>query len=99
MYTRPASGKRKLDRARRPGLEEDDAMIIRRLAPCTALVLAAVPLRASAQLLDILTGPKALIEAAVEDRSLGDIAKDKEISVKVAGVMADIGTLQASHAI
>ena len=51
---------------------------------------------ARAQLLDILTAPKTLIDRAIEARSAADIAKDNEIVLKVNGVMADIGTAKAS---
>ena len=60
----------------------------------TALAFAALP--AQAQLLDILTAPKTLVDRAIEARSAGDIAKDNEIVLKVNGVMADIGTAKAS---
>jgi hyperosmotically inducible protein len=58
------------------------------------LALTAVP--ASAQLLDVLTAPKTLIDRAIEARSAGDIAKDNEIVLRVNGVMADLGTVKAS---
>lgn len=70
---------------------------MRRLAPiavAAAAILAAAP--AAAQLLDIITAPKTLIDRAIEARSAGDIAKDNEIVVKVNGVMADLGTIKAS---
>lgn len=57
-------------------------------------LMAAPPVRA--QLLDILTAPKTLVDRAIEARSAGDIAKDNEIVLKVNGVMADIGTAKAS---
>ncbi len=60
----------------------------------TALAFAAWP--AQAQLLDILTAPKTLVDRAIEARSAADIAKDNEIVLKVNGVMADIGTAKAS---
>lgn len=56
----------------------------------------AVPSPARAQLLDILTAPKTLVDRAIEARSAADIAKDNEIVLKVNGVMADIGTAKAS---
>ena len=59
-----------------------------------ALSFAALPARA--QLLDILTAPKTLVDRAIEARSAADIAKDNEIVLKVNGVMADIGTAKAS---
>lgn len=51
---------------------------------------------AAAQLLDVLTAPKTLIDRAIEARSAGDIAKDNEIVLKVNGVMADLRTAKAS---
>jgi len=59
-----------------------------------AATMAAPPSRA--QLLDILTAPKTLVDRAIEARSSADIAKDNEIVLKVNGVMADIGTAKAS---
>lgn len=59
-----------------------------------ALLVAALPARA--QLMDILTAPKTLIERAVEARSVSDIAKDNEIVVKVNAIMAKVGSVKAS---
>lgn len=59
-----------------------------------AILLTALP--AQAQLLDILTAPKTLVDRAIEARSASDIAKDNEIVLKVNGVMADVGTVKAS---
>jgi hyperosmotically inducible protein len=67
---------------------------MRRLFLASALALAAMP--ASAQLFDVLTAPKTLIDRAIEARSAGDIAKDNEIVLKVNGIMADLGTIKAS---
>lgn len=67
---------------------------MRRLIFALAVSLAATP--ASAQLLDVLTAPKTLIDRAIEARSTSDIAKDNEIVVKVNGIMADMGTIKAS---
>lgn len=67
---------------------------MRFLVPALAAILAAAP--ASAQLLDVLTAPKTLIDRAIEARSASDIAKDNEIVVKVNGIMADLGTVKAS---
>jgi osmotically-inducible protein OsmY len=57
-------------------------------------VLAATP--ASAQLSDILLGPKKLIDRAIEARSSSDIARDNAIVIDVNKVMADLGTIKAS---
>jgi hyperosmotically inducible protein len=59
-----------------------------------AAILAARP--ASAQLMDIITAPKTLIDRAIEARSTSDIAKDNEIVLKVNKVMAGLGTIKAS---
>jgi osmotically-inducible protein OsmY len=67
---------------------------MRLIVPALAAILAAAP--ASAQLLDVLTAPKTLIDRAIEARSTSDIAKDNEIVVKVNGIMADLGTVKAS---
>jgi len=40
--------------------------------------------------------PTTLIERAVEDRSSSDIVKDNRIVVEINGIMADVGTIQAS---
>jgi len=57
-------------------------------------MLAANP--AAAQLLDVLTAPKTLIDRAIEARSASDIATDNQIVVKVNRIMADLGTVKAS---
>lgn len=57
-------------------------------------MLAAAPVHA--QLLDVLTAPKTLIDRAIEARSAGDIAKDNEIVVKVNAIMGKMGTVKAS---
>lgn len=64
------------------------------LAAGPAAVL--LPGRAIAQLGDILTAPKTIIDRAIEARSSEDIARDNAIVVKVNGVMADLGTIKAS---
>jgi osmotically-inducible protein OsmY len=73
------------------------AMIRLIAAAFAALCLAAAP--ATAQLLEILTAPKTLIERAVEDRSLEDIGKDNAIVLEVNALMAEIRNIQASTAI
>ena len=57
-------------------------------------LFAATP--ASAQLSDILLGPKKLIDRAIEARSSSDIARDNAIVIDVNKVMADLGTIKAS---
>lgn len=64
------------------------------IAIAATFLLASPP--AAAQLLDVLTAPKTLIDRAIEARSAGDIAKDNEIVLKVNGVMADLRTVKAS---
>jgi len=64
-----------------------------------AAVLAAVSTAffpAWAQLGDILTAPKTLIDRAIEARSASDIKKDNEIVIKVNQAMADVGSVKAS---
>ena len=67
------------------------------LVPCIALVLGAAPV--SAQLSDLLLGPKTLIDRAIEARSSSDIARDNAIVIDVNRVMAELGTIKASTAI
>lgn len=59
-----------------------------------AVLLVAPP--ASAQIMDVLTAPKTLVDRAIEARSMADIAKDNEIVLKVNRVMAELGTIKAS---
>ena len=61
---------------------------------CTGLSLS-TPARAGF-LDDILTGPKTLIERAIEARSSSDILTDNEIVIKINAIMVDLGTIQAS---
>jgi osmotically-inducible protein OsmY len=56
----------------------------------------AVAAPASAQLSDILLGPKTLIDRAIEARSSSDIARDNAIVIDVNKVMAELGTIKAS---
>lgn len=67
------------------------------LAPFIALSFGAAP--ASAQLSDILLGPKTLIDRAIEARSSSDIARDNAIVIDVNRVMAELGTIKASTVI
>lgn len=64
------------------------------LATTLATVLTIQP--AAAQFMDILTAPKTLIERAAEARSVGDIARDNAIVVKVNTAMANQGTINAA---
>ncbi len=68
-----------------------------------ALVLSAVlglavtlPAPVSAQLLDMLTAPKTLVDRAIEARKAGDIVEDNRIVIDVNKVMANLGTIKAS---
>ena len=67
---------------------------MRRIALVLAAILSAGP--ASAQLMDILTAPKTLIDRAIEARSASDIAKDNVIVAKVNGYMGKEGTIKAA---
>jgi len=68
---------------------------MRKILIATVLtMLATAPVQA--QLLDVLTAPKTLIDRAIEARSAGDIAKDNEIVVKVNTIMGKLGTIKAS---
>lgn len=67
------------------------------------LVLSAVfglavtlPAPVSAQLLDMLTAPKTLVDRAIEARKAGDIVEDNRIVIDVNKVMANLGTIKAS---
>jgi osmotically-inducible protein OsmY len=64
------------------------------LAFAVSVTAAAVP--ASAQLSDILLGPKTLIDRAIEARSSSDLARDNAIVIDVNKVMAELGTIKAS---
>lgn len=56
--------------------------------------LASMP--AQAQLMDVLTAPKTLIDRAIEARAAKDIARDNEIVAKVNVIMGKLGTIKAS---
>lgn len=60
------------------------------------LSAAASAVPASAQLSDILLGPKTLIDRAIEARSSSDLARDNAIVIDVNKVMAELGTIKAS---
>jgi hyperosmotically inducible protein len=64
-----------------------------------ALAAAIASFPASAQVGDILTAPKTLIDRAIEARSAADIAKDNAIALKVNQAMADAGTIKTSTAV
>ena len=70
-----------------------------RLISIALLASFAVAAPASAQLSDILLGPKTLIDRAIEARSSSDIARDNAIVIDVNKVMAELGTIKASTAI
>lgn len=70
---------------------------MRRIAFVTVAILSAMIAEpARAQLMDVLTAPKTLIERVAEARSTSDIAKDNAIVVKVNGAMAKQSTIKAS---
>jgi osmotically-inducible protein OsmY len=60
------------------------------------LLLLAAALPASAQLLNVLTSPKTLVDRAIEARSAADIVRDNEIVAKVNAIMAKNETIKAS---
>ncbi|EME70868.1 hypothetical protein H261_06539 [Paramagnetospirillum caucaseum] len=68
--------------------------MLRRLALTVITLVLAVP--AQAQLMDVLTAPKTLIDRAIEARSASDIAKDNVIVAKVNGYMGKHATIKAS---
>ena len=51
---------------------------------------------ASAQLSDILLGPKTLFDRAIEARSSSNIARDNAIVIDANKIMAELGTIKAS---
>jgi len=63
-------------------------------AAFAAFMVAGGPARA--QVTDILTAPKTLIDRAIEARKAKDIVEDNRIVIDVNKVMADLGTLKAS---
>jgi len=67
---------------------------MRRLAFVLAVLAVAAP--AQAQLMDVLTAPKTLIDRAIEARSASDIAKDNVIVAKVNGYMGKHKTISTS---
>ncbi len=54
------------------------------------------PTVSHAQIADLLTAPKTLIDRAIEARSLADIKRDNDIVLKVNQAMADAGSVKAS---
>jgi len=68
---------------------------MRRIA-VAVLATFALAAPARAQLMDVLTAPKTLIDRAIEARSASDIAKDNLIVAKVNGYMGKNTTIQAS---
>jgi osmotically-inducible protein OsmY len=77
-------------------------VLIRRHARAVAgsIVVLALNVMAStiahAQLTDILTAPKTLIDRAIEARSVADIKRDNDIVLKVNQAMVDVGSVKAS---
>lgn len=69
---------------------------MRRLALVVVLAAAFAAPTAQAQLMDVLTAPKTLIDRAIEARSASDIAKDNVIVAKVNGYMGKHATIKAS---
>lgn len=66
-------------------------------ALCVAVVgIAGLSRPAGAQVMDVLTAPKTLVDRAIEARSSSDILKDNEIVAKVNAIMAKVGTIKAS---
>ena len=59
-------------------------------------VAVAVAPPATAQLMDILTAPKTLVDRAIEARKTADIVEDNRIVIDVNKVMANLGTIKAS---
>ncbi len=55
-----------------------------------------VPVPAPAQIMDLLTAPKTLVDRAIEARSSKDIIEDNRIVIDVNKVMAQLGTIKAS---
>ncbi len=75
--------------------------ILRRVAAPLAVALGlgtalTMPAPAMAQLMDILTAPKTLVDRAIEARKSGDIVEDNRIVIDVNKVMANLGTIKAS---
>ena len=70
------------------------------LASLFAAVFAAASITvagpASAQLSDILLGPKTLFDRAIEARSSSNNARDNAIVIDANKIMAELGTIKAS---
>lgn len=72
---------------------------MRRIALFAILVLSAAisPAKNSpAQVLDIITAPKTLVDRAIEARSAKDILKDNRIVADINRIMVELGTIKAS---
>lgn len=72
---------------------------MRRLARFAATALFILPLGAqpgSAQVMDVITAPKTLVDRAIEARSAKDILIDNRIVGDVNRIMVDLGTIKAS---
>jgi len=66
------------------------------MAAASILALPILVPPAGAQIGNVLTAPKTLVDRMIEARSAEDIAKDNDIVLKVNGAMADLGTIKAS---
>jgi len=65
-------------------------------AVMTLLILAHPAQRGAAQVLDIITAPKTLIDRAIEARSAKDILTDNRIVGDINRIMVELGTIKAS---
>jgi len=67
-----------------------------RMGFLVAVFLAMAVGPADAQLGDLFSAPKTLIDRAIEARSTSDIVKDNRIVAEVNAIMAELGTIKAS---
>jgi len=65
-------------------------------AVTTLLILALPAERSPAQVMDIITAPKTLIDRAIEARSAKDILTDNRIVGDINRIMVELGTIKAS---
>jgi hyperosmotically inducible protein len=66
-----------------------------RHAAALALAFVCLVVPAEAQVLDMLTAPKTLVDRAIEARSAKDILEDNRIVIEANKLMAQIGTIKA----